>query len=70
MKTAVFLVVIRNVETDEVSIGKFTEPEQVIQAISQFRNSEVDRIFLVDEFGEVEHYNIVFKGKLKLEVIK
>jgi hypothetical protein len=66
MKTHVFLVVIRNVETDEISIGKFTEPEHVIHAISQFKTSEVERIFSVDEFGEVEHYDIVFKGKLKL----
>jgi hypothetical protein len=62
-----FLVVIRN-EKDETVISKFNETEHVIAAIGQMKNVEVERVFSVDELGNVEHYNIVFKGKLKLEI--
>lgn len=65
----VYLVVIHNPDEGK-SISKFNTAEHVINAIGQMKNVEVERVFAVDEFGEVTHYNVVFKGKLKLEVVK
>jgi hypothetical protein len=64
-KIYVWLVVIRSAEG--VSISKFAEAEHVLNAIGQMKNVEVERVFTVDEMGYVYHYDVVFKGKLKLE---
>jgi S-methylmethionine-dependent homocysteine/selenocysteine methylase len=61
----VWMVVINDLNGAK-SISKFTEAEALLHAISQMKNVEVERVFTVDEKGTVEHYDIIFKGKLKL----
>jgi hypothetical protein len=61
----VFLVVI-NTFGEGTQIKKFSEAEHVLNAIAQMKNVEVERVFAVNELGEVLHYDIVFQGKLKL----
>jgi hypothetical protein len=63
----VWMVVLKSDEGK--SISKFSEAEHVLNAIGQMKNVEVLRVFTVDEFGIVQHYDVVFKGKLRLEVV-
>jgi hypothetical protein len=64
----IFIVVIAN-EENELSMSKFNEPEHVISAIGQMKNTTVKKIFTVDEYGVVDHYNVIFDGKLKLQEV-
>jgi hypothetical protein len=48
-------------------MSKFHNEEALLTVIANLTNSTLERVFTVDEFGEVEFYEVVFQGKLKLK---